>query len=210
MSGGFGILGEDDEASSEHTERITIRNNLVYDMSGQWGGDSHFLVMTRSPLNVKIDHNTIIHEGVVVLVDDGQSYGFEFTNNVTPHNTYGIFGNGAGSGRDAIAAYFPDGVVRRNAFGGGPMGLYPADNFFPSLSAFYAQFADPAARDYRLVSGSSFLGAATDGRNLGVDFDELNSATQGVGTPGGGGTPLPAERAVLQWCAGSAAWNVSG
>ncbi len=92
MSGGIGILGEDDEASSERTERITIRNNLVYDMSGQWGGDSHFLVMTRSPLNVKIDHNTIIHDGVVVLVDDGQSYGFEFTNNVTPHNIYGIFG----------------------------------------------------------------------------------------------------------------------
>ena len=179
MSGGISILGEDDEASSERTERITIRNNLVYDMSGQWGGDSHFLVMTRSPLNVKIDHNTIIHDGVVVLVDDGQSYGFEFTNNVTPHNAYGIFGNGAGTGTDAMAAYFPDGIVRRNAFGGGPAGQYPADNFFPSLSTFYAQFVDAGAHDYRLVSGSSFAGAATDGRNLGVDFNELGRAMQG-------------------------------
>ena len=179
MSGGISILGEDDEGSSERTERITIRNNLVYDMSGQWGGDSHFLVMTRSPLNVKIDHNTIIHDGVVVLVDDGQSYGFEFTNNVTPHNAYGIFGNAAGTGTDAMAAYFPDGIVRRNAFGGGPAGQYPADNFFPSLSTFYAQFVDAGAHDYRLVSSSSFAGAATDGRNLGVDFDELGRAMQG-------------------------------
>ena len=184
MSGGISILGEDDEASSERTERITIRNNLVYDMSGQWGGDSHFLVMTRSPLNVKIDHNTIIHDGVVVLVDDGQSYGFEFTNNVTPHNIYGIFGGAAGTGTDAMAAYFPDGIVRRNAFGGGPAGQYPADNFFPSLSTFYAQFVDAGAHDYRLVSSSSFAGAATDGRNLGVDFNELGRAMQGVDNSG--------------------------
>ena len=192
MSGGISILGEDDLASSERTERITIRNNLVYDMSGKWGGDSHFLVMSRSPLNVKIDHNTIIHDGVVVLVDDGQSYGFEFTNNVTPHNAYGIFGSGAGTGTDAMTAYFPDGIVRRNAFGGGPAGQYPADNMFPSLSAFYGQFVDAAARDYRLVSGSSFVGAATDGRNLGVDFSELNGALQSVDTVDDGvGDPPP-------------------
>ena len=192
MSGGISILGEDDESVSEHTENVVIRNNLVYDMSHAWGGASHFLVMTRSPLNVKIDHNSIFHEGVVVLVDDGQSYGFEFTNNVTPHNEYGIFGSAAGSGTDAMAAYFPDGVIRRNAFGGGPPGQYPADNVFPPLSTFYAQFIDPAAADYRLITGSSFVGAATDGRNLGVDFSELNGALQSVDiVDDGAGDPPP-------------------
>ena len=125
VSGGLNILGEDDVRSSQHTERITIRNNLVYDMSAAWGGASHFMVMSRGPSDVTVDHNTIFHEGMVVLVDDGAVSGFRFTNNVMPHNTYGIFGSSAGTGIDAINAYFPGAVVTRNAFGGGPASVYP-------------------------------------------------------------------------------------
>jgi hypothetical protein len=185
VSGGLNILGEDDVRSSQHTERITIRNNLVYDMSATWGGASHFIVMTRSPSEVTVDHNTIFHEGMVVLVDDGAVPGFRFTNNLMPHNTYGIFGSSAGTGVDAINAYFPGAVVTRNAFGGGPAAAYPAGNFFPDLPTFLAQFENVAGEDFRLVSGSTFRGAGTDGKDLGVDFAAFAAAT---GSSGGGGT----------------------
>jgi len=192
VSGGFSILGEDDEMPSLRTGRITIRNNLIYDLSHDWGGESHFLVMTRSPYDVTIDHNSFFHDGMVVLVDDGEVPGFVFTNNVLPHNTYGIFGSSAGIGNGAIAMYFPDAVVRRNAFAGGPASMYPPDNFFPDPATFWAQFVDPSADDFRLTAGSAFRGAATDGRDLGVDFAQLNAAVSGAvtgesGSSGGGG-----------------------
>src|SRR5262249_43748738 len=129
-------------------------------------------------LNVKLDHNSVFHEGMIVIVDDGTSPGFEFTNNVAPHNEYGIFGSGAGSGNSAIATYFPDAVVRRNALGGGPAAQDPPDNLFPAVSTFWAQFVNPAASDFRLASGTIFRAQATDGKDLGVDFNALGDATR--------------------------------
>ena len=192
VSGGISILGEDDLMPSRRTERISIRNNLVYDMSWAWGGQPRFLIITRSPRDVKIDHNSIFHEDMVVLVDDGAVEAFRFTNNVMPHNTYGLFGSGAGMGNGAIAAYFPGGIVTRNAFGGGVASLYPADNLFLDVSTFWSQFVDPSADNFRLVSGSTLRGRGTDGKDLGVDFTELNAAVGGAvsgntGNTGGGG-----------------------
>ena len=46
-SGGINILGQDYLQVSERTERITIRNNLFYDLSFDWGGHAHALLITR-------------------------------------------------------------------------------------------------------------------------------------------------------------------
>ena len=188
VGGGIMILGEDNRLPSQRTGRITISNNLAFDMSAAWGGPSRFMVVTRSPYDLTVDHNSIFHEDIVFLVDDGPISGFRFTNNVMPHNTYGMFGSSAGIGNGAIAMYFPDAVVRRNAFGGGPAHLYPPDNFFPDLSTFWAQFVNPSADDFRLTSGSSFRGAATDGSDLGVNFTALYAAVAGAVTGEGGGS----------------------
>jgi hypothetical protein len=201
-SGGIVILGDDDLQPSQQTRGITIRNNLVYDLSDAWGGTSHFLVLTRSPREIKLDHNSIFHDGMVVLVGDGPVSGFEFTNNVMPHNEYGIFGSSAGTGFGAINMYFPDVILKRNAFGGGPEALYPPDNFFPDLSTFWAQFVDPGSNDFRLAPNSIFHGVATEGGDLGVDFVKLNAAVKGVvsggGGPGdGGSTPFSGTPVLL-------------
>jgi hypothetical protein len=186
-AGGINILGHDDVRPSQQTRRIAVRNNLVYDLSHTWGGQAHFLLMTRGPAEVAVDHNTIFHQGMVVLVDDGVCEGFSFTNNLAPHNSYGIFGSGAGMGSGAIAAYFPNAVVRRNALGGGPASLYPPDNVFPDMPTFTSQFVNPGAHDYRLVAGSTFRAAGTDGGDLGVDFVALTSVVSGVVAGAGGG-----------------------
>nr|MBA2301465.1 hypothetical protein [Acidobacteriota bacterium] len=202
VSGVLNILGTDDIRPSQRTSRITIRNNLAYDISSTWGGHSHFAVITRSPSDVTFDHNSVFMEGMLVLADDGASPGFRFTNNLSPHNDYGFYGSVAGVGSAALAAYFPDAVFRRNAFGGGAASSYPADNLFPDLGTFRSQFVNIDGGDFRLVAGSLFRDTATDGGNIGVDFAALSSATSGVvtgdpdlpsggtggGSGGGGGT----------------------
>jgi hypothetical protein len=196
VAGGIDILGTDYEYPSQRTTNILIRNNLVYDVSSTWGAE-HFLLMTGAPLGVTVDHNTIHQEKIFVLADGDPIPSFVLTNNIAPHNQYGIFGSGAGFGNSALAAYFPNAIVRRNAIGGANPSLYPPDNFYPDMVTFNAQFMDVDANDFRLIAGSIFNGAGTDGRNLGVDFAALDAAMKGAAPPadgggdGGGNEPPP-------------------
>jgi hypothetical protein len=88
------------------------------------------------------------------------------------HNDYGIFGSGKGSGTAALSFYAPGAVVRRNvlAHDTAISSRYPPDNFFPTRAAFTAGFVNPAERDYRLVTSSPYIGAGTDGRDIGCAF----------------------------------------
>ena len=106
--------------------------------------------------------------------------GFRFTNNIIPHNAYGIFGSGAGYGTAAISAYFPDGVIASNVLAGGPASRYPAGNFFPSVAQMMADFTDAARGNYRLSSRSPYRRAARDGLDLGVNIEQLNRALAGL------------------------------
>jgi PKD repeat protein len=178
-NGGLNILGRDYSAStgSQLTRRISIVNNVFHDISGsQWGGGAHFLMITGGPSNVTVDHNTVFHTSNIVLIDGAQSQGFVFTNNLMKHNTYGIFGSGSGIGNATLASYFPSAVVRRNVLAGGSSSMYPTDNFFPSVTTFYAQFVDYSSGNYALVSGSPYIARGTDGKNLGADLTALQSA----------------------------------
>jgi hypothetical protein len=193
VAGAIDILGIDYEHPSQRTKRILIRNNLVYDVANTWGYE-HFLLMTGAPEDVTVDHNTVYQQKIIVLADGAPIPRFILTNNVAPHNEYGIFGSGAGMGLGALATYFPDAIVRRNAIGGANPSLYPPDNFYPDMTTFNAQFVDVAASDYRLVPDSIFNNAGTDGKTLGVDFAQLSNALNGpAGSEGGGGTggPVP-------------------
>jgi hypothetical protein len=185
-NGGMNILGSDYAAStgSQLTRRISIVNNVFDDIAGsQWGGGSPFLLMTRSPANITVNHNSVFHKSNVVLIDDGSSQGFVFTNNLMKHNTYGIIGSGASTGNGTLAVYFPNAVVRRNVLAGGNAALYPPDNFFPDVTTFYAQFVNYSGGNYALVSGSPYVNKGTDGKNIGVDVVALAAAQSGSSPP---------------------------
>jgi hypothetical protein len=107
--------------------------------------------------------------------------GFRFASNIVLHNTYGIFGNNIGTGNPAIAVYFPGSVIMGNAIAGGNPALYPAGNVFPTVANLMAQFENPAAGDYRLISTSN-LRSLVQGVT-GVDFDEMERAMTGPATP---------------------------
>ena len=195
-AGGVNILGYDYSASggSQRAKRIKVLHNLFDDIGGSWGSGAQFVLITSGPTDVVIDHNTVFHTGHVVAVDDGQSSGFVFNNNLARHNEYGIFGSGAGVGSKAFAAYFPGGIMRRNVLAGGNASLYPSDNFFPSVDEFNRQFVDLAGGDYRLISGSPYVARATDGTDIGADIKAIAAAQQGSApAPSPGNTPPTAD-----------------
>jgi hypothetical protein len=181
---GFNLLGHDDAQQSGQLARILIKNNLFYDISSSaWGGGGTFAQIGGEPRDITIDHNTVIHTGNLITfyrgsyvnaygvkVSAGTIVGFVFTNNMTKHNAYGIFGSGQAYGTGSLNYYAPGSVVRRNVLAGGPASRYPADNFFPTVAVFYASFVNMAANDYRLVTGSPYIGAGTDGLDIGCSF----------------------------------------
>jgi hypothetical protein len=189
----YGVLtltGYDDLATSQQTQRIAFRNNLIYDIDPAGGWNKTF-TLGFGPSDIVIDHNTIVQKNTSVVFAYGTTIsGFAFTNNVTLHNDYGIMGDNGRSGSYSIDMYFPGGVVTNNVLAGGAASLYPAPNAFPTLAEWNASFFDAAGRDYRLRSSSVFYAAGAGGTVPGVDFEALNTAL--ASSPSSPTEPAPA------------------
>ena len=117
---------------------------------------------------------------------DTSHYARSITHDVfsSPRAIVGVFGSNVGVGNAALSTYTPGAVFTNNAIagpwptsGGATTSMYSnyPGNFFPaSLDA--VGFLDRAHDNYKLSSGSPFKGKATDGTDLGVDFDALDAA----------------------------------
>lgn len=183
VAAGINILGSDTNDTSQQSRDIVIRNNLFWDVDHtRWGGNGSFLLIGVSPVDVHVEHNTVLQTGNAVSVYGGTRAapmrvdGFRFASNIVRHNTYGIFGDQIGTGNPAITQYFPGSVITGNVLAGGESRLYPPGNVFPSVDELMRQFENPSGDDFRLVGGSS-LRALTQGV-AGVDFDEMAKALQ--------------------------------
>jgi len=214
VSGVFNISGYDDLSLSAQTKNIVVRNNLMYDVSTVYSTPNNpapgrLAVIGNGPSGITFDHNTVNHDGSsIMMLYAGKAPtgytkidGFVLTNNLFRANKYGIFGANVGSGTAAFTAYTPLAIVLRNTFAGASAKSYPVGNEFPTLAQWLADFVSATAADYRLLSSSLSNNAGTDGKNLGVDFTELNAAFGAPPPPasnvGGStstpfsGTPLP-------------------
>ena len=171
-------MGTDYIYPSQQTQRILIQNNLFDDINGSaWGGTGAFAQVADGGADIVIDHNTALHSGNTITATYNKSLltatNFVFTNNIASYNQYGIFGDyGVGLGMLAINAYFPGSSFARNAIVGGSASAFPADNYYPStLSA--VGFIDMAGKNYALASGTPYVRAGTDGKDVGVDFTAM-------------------------------------
>jgi len=170
------ILGYDDPSRpSVQATNLNFRDNLFYDVDSKWGGQGFFFQLGDAPKNVIVDHNTIDHTGgILVSVYGGTStaprqiVGFQYTNNLSRHGSYGVMGTNLAYGLGSITAYFPAVTFRRNLLSGGSASRYPPDNFFSP--DFDTLFANRAVGDYRLLPGGPFANAGTDGRDLGAEM----------------------------------------
>jgi hypothetical protein len=195
---GVNILGIDDSSpgGNGRTRDILFAGNLFEDIGVPgWGGSGALFQVLNGATGIVIDHNTALQRGSIIAADMAPSPGLVFSNNITPHNEYGVFGSGSGSGLNAIAYYFPGSVFTRNVIVGAPRGVrYPPDNFFPE-SLEVVGCVDLTGRDYRLSPSSQFLHAGTDGLNIGADINALSAALQAAQgqTPEWGATQRPGE-----------------
>ncbi len=170
------INGRDTAQGSEYTENIAVYNNLFTDVSTRWGGPGGLMVVGNGTRDVRVNHNTIDHDGFVVAGTGEANIGFAFLNNMSRHNQWGIYGDYHGAGFDSINVYFPGISMRRTVLAGGTASKYPTDNLFPAASTFVGNFVNAAGGDYRLAASSAFIGMATDGRNIGADIVRLLAA----------------------------------
>jgi hypothetical protein len=189
VAAGIHVAGQDDLSSNPYAvlgRRIRIANNLFYDLNpAVWGGDGAFLKIGAGVESVTVDHNTIDQKGNIVKAWGQTMPGFVFTNNLVPHNDYGMMGDGQSPGLVTLQTYFPGYQFARNVVAGDAPYVsnhtrwYPENNFFPA-SYDEAVFSDRQAGNYRLTQASPYGGSATDGKAVGVDFDALNAAMNGV------------------------------
>jgi hypothetical protein len=181
VAAGVNILGTDDLFPSQQTKRILIQNNLFDDVNDvTWGGTGTVYQLLDGADDITINHNTAFQTGEIIRASGLPNAGFTYINNLTPHNLYGVGGdNYYGDPMGALATYFPGAVFRRNVLQGGDPANYPPDNFFPATMAD-VQFVDQAAGNYRLMPTSPYHNAGTDGRDVGVDMDALETATGAV------------------------------
>jgi hypothetical protein len=176
---GISILGRDDNAPSQRTQRIRIANNLFDDIGGpRWGGGGTLLQLIGGTADVTFEHNTAFHTDSVIVAEGPPHTHFVFANNIVQQNQYGIVGTGTAPGQSTLATYFPGARVEGNVFVGGTEAAYPARNFFPA-SLLTAGISRAAGAWPRLAGTSRYRGAATDGRDVGADADALtNGASQ--------------------------------
>jgi hypothetical protein len=167
ITAGVNFLGTDDIYPSQLMQRVVVADNLFEGLSGLG-------YQLLAPAWVKIDHNTMLQGANIISADSGPTPHFFFTNNINPHNDYGIFGSDHGVGNDSIGVFFPGGVVTADVMAGGDASNYPAGNFFPATLDDVG-FVDMASGDYRLAPSSKYVGKATDGTDVGADVAKLDS-----------------------------------
>ena len=178
-AGGVNILGTDNLAPSQRTNHITVRDNIFDDLtSATWGSGSRPFQLGGGADSITLDHNTVISTQATIFSLYGTpSTTVAYTNNMSAHNTYGIFGSGQSSGNLSISTYLPGGVVSANVLAGGSASRYPAGNFFPTVAAWQGNFVNYASGDYHLLASSVYKNAGTDGDDLGADVDAVLAQT---------------------------------
>src|SRR5437867_84504 len=152
-------------------QRILVRNNLWLDVSASLNDGIVF--MSYSDNDITIDHNTAFQGGAAIWTSGGGP--FAFTNNLQ------YVGGGIQGGSSPS-------TNTHNVEIGGPGNFPTVGNFFPSLTA--VGFVDFAGGNYALAAASPYRMAATDGTDIGVDFNALNAATACT-LSGACGDPLP-------------------
>ena len=179
---GFVVQGSDDGAPSESAKRIAITNNL-------WFFSRTFFGITAglgAPLeDLVVDHNTAIPGGYSAYFVDVRTVPalvrFRLTNNVM---AFGGYGATFLKPNETWTAALPGVSIARNALvnmadtadGQGAVRNRPPDY----AQALYTSFPSAAAAglnpDGTLTDKSPNRRAGTDGKDVGVDFEQLRRA----------------------------------
>jgi hypothetical protein len=179
---GVNMLGQDSPNISQRQDRVRIANNLFHHVDTNW------LQLLGGVNDVTVQHNTSLQGSSIISADGSPAnQGFVFVDNITPNNAYGVYGTNLGAGNAPLGYYFPGAIFTNNAIAGPwptSSGMMPSDysnypnNLFPaSLDA--VGFVNRASDNYTLSSSSPCKGKASDGTDIGIDFNAFDAAQSG-------------------------------
>jgi hypothetical protein len=184
---GFVVQSTDDEGQSQPTKRIAIVNNLWLGFTRTFFGMSTSRGTALDDL--LIDHNTAIPGGYsAYYIEAGAALPaivrFQMTNNLIG---FGAFGGTFPRPDANLGKWLPGAVIAKNALvnlADTADGQGAARNRPPEINqAMYSSFRDAAAAginaDGTLTAKSPNRRAGTDGKDIGVDFSELQRAMTG-------------------------------
>jgi len=183
---GFSVQTSDEMRPSQPTKRVAVMNNL-------WIGlTTTFFGMTSGPPgafeDLVVDHNTAIPGGYSTYYIEAATppaiIRFRLTNNLMGFGAFGV-----PNPDEAFLKWLPGMLIARNALvsladtadgqGGARNRGY--------TQALYTSFPNAAAAglnaDGTLTAKSPNRRAGTDGKDIGVDFDELRRAMAGQSLP---------------------------
>jgi hypothetical protein len=171
-----GIALQDNEHTSTPAADIQIYNNFaknIANMLQMKGGDGwlvkHNTIINDSP-TVSGYHGAVVLEGV-------PSTNWIFKDNIIGYSSYGMI---CSIPPGSLGICWPNGIFQNNVVvdfagagvSGGEWGrggvLTPIKNRFSQIG-----FIDPVNDNYRLSASSPYKGKATDGKDPGVDMDEI-------------------------------------
>jgi hypothetical protein len=171
---GFNITSSDDGRNiGEKTARVLIEHNVI-EMLGpaaKWGNYGTPFQLLWSPQDITIRHNTLAKTGNTITTISGALSRFEFTDNITPFNSYGFFCLGAPTLAMEFAVCAPDAQFRGNVIIGSNLSEYFSGTVGVTTVDLPSDvgFADYDASNYRLLPTSRFSKAASDGTDIGAD-----------------------------------------
>lgn len=183
---GVNILGRDNEYTSQVTERILIRNNLVW-ANGLNGSTNRMFGINAGPVDVVIDHNTGVTTNTQCFSENNPDADrFVWTNNLMAHGSNGWLGTGTSHPNNTLSTYYANAVMTNNVTwglqaAGGSTGNWPSGNLFPTNTAA-VDFVDYAGGDYALDADSPYksIGLDGDGDPDGTDAGVMDFSVVGV------------------------------
>jgi hypothetical protein len=195
FAAGLYTLFFDNEELSLESSNIVFDNNLFYGQIDNSAISGFRPQMFKGAYgdNVRISHNTFLQTGKIMVYGNGPSLAgiddltnFVFKDNIVGWEAASNVGYSCLDG-GTFDVCTPGYVWTKNAMIGTPKGplyqaqslaSFPSGNWNPATIADVG-FTDPASGNYRLLSSSPYYRAASDGKDVGVDMDQLRAHLNG-------------------------------
>ncbi|HYG80682.1 MAG TPA: hypothetical protein VD861_09860, partial [Pyrinomonadaceae bacterium] len=173
-SSGVTLDGKWEEGDSSYLRRARIENNLFEDINERWGDNyGRLFIVSDHTDSVTIEHNTAFNSASAVFSAAGGNTNFVARDNIFRHNV----SSGHAPGDATLGTYFPGAAWDANAQIASDPSSYLShpNNYFPADETAVG-FVNYEGGDYRLAETSFYKGKATDGEDIGCDFDALEKA----------------------------------
>lgn len=191
VGGGFGIFYQDPSLPEVVTQRISIQNNVAYNLDSK--NDAGFIwLQGHATGSVVFNHNTFLSRpkslpALIMGEKSGTFAYFTFTNNLINDDGLGIVGLGsAASGGVSLTTQFPSVVLHNNALTGQQAANYvgyESSNYFPANLSEVGFSADPSMgvtdlKNLQLLNSSPYFGAGSDGSDIGANILQINQLSE--------------------------------